>query len=958
MKTKRILSALLAGCMLLGSTLSGMSATAAGARVSVHDPSVFKDANGTYYVFGSHIDAARSNDLQNWYRFTNGYATTNNVIFGNLSQNLAGAFAWAGENLEDCEGGFSVWAPDVIYNPDYVNKDGTKGAYMMYFCTTSTYMRSVLAFGVSQKPEGPYQYVDTLIYSGFTSNDSYATSSTKNVNRKYTSTNIDELMAAGQVTWNDSWFRGTNFNNQLFPNAIDSTIYYDTDGRMYMTYGSWSGGIFTIELDKATGKCIHPKTGTTSDGRMVDSYFGTKISGGYGKSGEGPFMEYNPETGYYYLWVTYGGLAATGGYNMRVFRSTSPTGPFVDAAGRPAVLEASTNLDSIGLKVMGNYKFSCLNTAYMAPGHNSVLRDDDGQWYLLYHTRFNQGTEYHEVRVHSMYFSEDGWPVVAPFEYCGERKAEYGYETADIVGDYEYINHGNATNGNVINYQNIKLNADGTISGDVSGTWQQAEDSSEATLTIGGQKYTGHFLAAENEAGRVVMSFTAVGSNNQTIWGAKTAAYTGTERAPLIDYTSGDYSLVYDSTTVSGYGESVLIGETNLLSGVSYLIKNKNSGLALDYADGNVHQWSLTGKNTQEWRIVAEKDGYCRIVSLADETKCIAVDGSSADDGLNVEIQTFNGADNQLWKIVRSGLYYGIVSKCSGDAAGLDVFEWSTDNGGNVNQWEYWEGDCQLWQIDPVHPMVPDGQYTIRNLNSSLFIADDNGNAVQSDAETWTFTRQNDGTYTVQNADGLALTVENGSAEDGANMMLSALTGDKSQKFTLQCNKDGSYSLLTAASGGTACADVYEISMNDGANICQWNYWGGAGQKFVLEPVAEETEPPTTEPTTEPTTVPTTEPTTAPTTEPTTLPTTEPTTAPSSDVTDPVLKATMYGDVNEDGSVSIVDVIKLNRNLMGSDSITPVGKLNADVTLDDIVNPNDSLMILKSLVDLMDLPEV
>ncbi len=50
-------------------------AAANKARVSVHDPSVIKDGN-TYYIFGSHIEAAKTNDLQNWKRFSNGYATT------------------------------------------------------------------------------------------------------------------------------------------------------------------------------------------------------------------------------------------------------------------------------------------------------------------------------------------------------------------------------------------------------------------------------------------------------------------------------------------------------------------------------------------------------------------------------------------------------------------------------------------------------------------------------------------------------------------------------------------------------------------------------------------------------------------------------------------------------------------------------------------------------------------
>ena len=445
------------------------ASAAAGTRVSVHDPSIIK-TNGTYYVFGSHIDAAKSTNLRDWTRFSNGYARTNNVEFGNLSQNLAKAFAWAGEDLGDCKGGFAVWAPDVYYNPDYVNANGTKGAYLMYFCTSSDYRTSVIAYAASQNVEGPYTFVDTLIYSGFTDTNIYWEGTDRS--RRYNNTNIQELIDKGEVTFNSNWFSNHYFNNQQYPNAIDPTIYTDTDGRMYMCYGSWSGGIFSLEIDKATGRCIHPKTGTTSDGRMVDSYFGTKISGGWGKSGEGPFIEYNADTGYYYLWVTYGGLFSTGGYNMRVGRSRSPQGPFVDPAGRNMVLESNTNLDSIGLKVMGNYKFSSTTPAYMACGHNSVLRDDDGEWYLFYHARFDDGGEGHEVRVHSMKFNEAGWPVVIPFEYCVKPWSETGYLTEDIAGTYEFINHGNGTDGNIINYQNVTLNADG-----VAGLYDQVNDS-------------------------------------------------------------------------------------------------------------------------------------------------------------------------------------------------------------------------------------------------------------------------------------------------------------------------------------------------------------------------------------------------------------------------------------------------------------------------------------------------
>ena len=807
---RKAVSAAVSGALLLSAVFASApalittDAASNKSRVSVHDPSIIKNGD-TYYVFGSHIDAAKSNDLQNWNRFTNGYATTNNVEFGNLSANLSKAFAWAGEDLEDCEGGFAVWAPDVIWNPDYVNADGSKGAYLMYFCTSSTYMRSVIAYAAAQNIEGPYTFVDTLIYSGFTANDSYATSSTKNVNRKYTSTNVDELIASGEVTYNADWFSNNNFNNYLYPNAIDPTIYYDTNGKMYMVYGSWSGGIFTLEIDPATGQCIHPNTGTTSDGRMVDSYFGTKIAGGYYKSGEGPFIEYNADTGYYYLWTTYGGLFSEGGYNMRVSRSLSPTGPFYDAAGNPAVLSASASLDSVGVKVMGNYKFSSLNTAYMACGHNSVLQDNDGRWYLFYHARFNDGSEYHEVRVHSMYFNEDGWPVVAPFEYSGDVMAAGGYEAADIAGEYEFINHGNSTDGNIINSQKITLSDDGNISGAVTGTWTEAYDSSAAVITIGGKSYSGYFLAAQDESGKKVMSFTAVGNSNQTIWGAKTTEFTGTERTGSVDFSNADYDLVYAPETVGESSVSTKISGTELLSGVSYFISNKNSNMLLDLPNGelaegtNIQQWEKNGTFAQQWRIVSVDNDYCRIVSLGDESKCIAVAENSANNGVNIELQTYNGSDNQLWKVVKNGSYYGIISKCSGNSAGLDVYEWSEENGGNINQWEFWGGDCQLWSIVPVYPTVNGGEYTIISAENGLPLSD-------GSSAKWNVTKQTEG-YIIESESGNYLSLDS-SGNIGIN--------SSPQMMMIRCNKDGSYSFYSN-----------EIESS----------------KFIIEPVEAKSEP-------------------------------------------------------------------------------------------------------------------
>ena len=492
-------------------------------RVSVHDPSIVKD-NNSYYVFGSHIEAAKSTDLQNWTKFTNSYNTPNNVIFGDLSKNLAGSFAWAGENDSDSKGGYSVWAPSVIWNKDYINKDGKVGAYMMYYCTSSTYKRSAIGYAVSQNIEGPYTYVDTIIYSGFTKGDAHDDGSSKNTN--YINTNIKKLIDNGTLTEpNSKWFTSAGvYNTSYAPNAIDPELFYDKDGTLWMNYGSWSGGTYILEIDKKTGAPIYPgKDANTDTSNITDRYFGTRISGGYTKSGEGAEIVYDDATGYYYLYQSYAGLAANGGYNIRMFRSKNPNGPYLDAAGNNAVLSGNVDNAYCGIKLIGNYKLDCLDVGYKAAGHNSSFIDSDGQMYLVYHTRFNGGTEEHQVRVHQMFINEEGWPVVAPYEYSGDKISKNGYSKNEMVGYYQFINHGNANSSAMLDTLTVKLNDDYTVTGDVTGTWSMKDGSYYTNITIDGVTYKGIFFKQQDESKKTskVMTFTAVGSNNECIWGSK-----------------------------------------------------------------------------------------------------------------------------------------------------------------------------------------------------------------------------------------------------------------------------------------------------------------------------------------------------------------------------------------------------------------------------------------------------
>jgi arabinan endo-1,5-alpha-L-arabinosidase len=532
-------------------------------NVSVHDPSIIKDGD-TYYVFGSHIEAAKSKDLKSWTSFANGYTTPGNVIYGDLSKNLAGSFAWAGENDSDSKGGYAVWAPDVFWNEDYVNDDGTKGAYMIYYSASSTYIRSAIGYAVSKNIEGPYKDVDTIIYSGFTKNEEYDANST--VNKKWTNTNINKLIDNGTLTGPRSgWFNSNgSYANSNFPNAIDANLFYDEDGKLWMTYGSWSGGIFMLEIDKTTGQAIYPgEDGTTDDGRLIDRYFGTKIAGGYGKSGEGPYIVYDKNTGYYYLYVTYGWLGADGGYNMRLFRSTSPDGPYVDAEGKSAVLPGEVDHSPYGMKLMGNFLFerkigdpgTGIGYGYLSPGHNSVFYDSEtGQQFLVFHTRFPETGEMHELRIHQMFMNKDGWPVVAPYRYAGETIDKVNRQ--DLIGEYKFINQGKDTSASIHKSVFIRLNKDNTVTGDVNGTWKKTSHN-QAKITVDGDTYDGVFVRQwDPTSEQYVMTFTAVSKEGVSVWGSKVLKKTDAEIVEnvLNDLSLGDTENVISNLTLPTEG--------------------------------------------------------------------------------------------------------------------------------------------------------------------------------------------------------------------------------------------------------------------------------------------------------------------------------------------------------------------------------------------------------------------
>lgn len=513
------------------------TSTAKLQRASVHDPSIIKDPkSGTYYALGSHTAAAKSTDLMNWTQLSTDYQNpSKEPFFGDLKTTLAKSFEWAGYHDGDAASGYAVWAPDAIYNPNYDWGDGkSKGAYMLYYCTSSTWRRSCIGYLVSKTINGTYQYKDTIVYSGFTKTGATDGNSTRNTKWNNHYLNLNKLIAQGShkggidSIQDDKCFNSDgSWNNLYAPNAIDPTVFFDKTGKkMYMVYGSWSGGLFILEIDPATGEAKYPGVDTkdSASGNDADRYFGIHIAGGNHQSGEGPYILYDRATDYYYLYESYGGLSATGGYNMRLFRSKNVTGPYLDAAGRNA---ASSRADpyKYGIKVMGNYKFYNQQGKRSAGG-NSAMIDTNGSMYLVYHQRFDSTpiSENHELRVHQQFINADNWPVTAVYENRNEQITNYS--TNDVVGTYEFINHGTAgADGTMLQSQLVALHQNGYVTGSLTGTWKKSNSGKGydyLTLTLGTQTYKGVFYKQYDEgtSPQSKMTFTAIGNDNTSVWGS------------------------------------------------------------------------------------------------------------------------------------------------------------------------------------------------------------------------------------------------------------------------------------------------------------------------------------------------------------------------------------------------------------------------------------------------------
>lgn len=698
------------------------SARQYGKRVVCHDPSIVIDditnpASPTYYIYGSHLGRGKTTAAENYQEWTvfkadESNATATNSLFCNLSGtlvNYADAYTThavtsvkdhAGKTVTfgnfDAHGwqkkGNTVkgmqWAPDVIYNK-------TMKRWCMYMSLNGDNWASSIVCFTSDNIEGPWKYQGPVVFSGFLgkyAHNGYAAADDWK--------NTDFTIATGETSLPERYNVGDKWGS-FWPNCIDPCVFYDDQDNLWMSYGSWSGGIFLLRLDKSNGLRdytytypyeVNGKAATSaaaSANTTSDPYFGKKIAGGYYVSGEASYVE--KIGSHYFLFMSYGGLVSTGGYQMRVFRSDNPEGPYVDCNGTSAVFNrylmnySATAVDNRGVLLFGGYKWDPMSGAEIAQGHNSAFTDKEGRSFVVYHSRFTNKGEGHEVRVHQLFLNDEGWIMAAPFEFDGETITNNDIATkasiadTEIAGDYQFLRHEYGQNTEAKAYEtpvNIRLNADGTISGAENGKWERTAGTDYIALTIDDVVYRGVLVRQTIDYTNIpAIAIAALSSSSgsttlgqksytkqQEVWAVKADA------KAAIKYTANKINLPFDDGTVLEE-TPVLPTEGKLGTNISW----KSSDESILTSDGKVK-----GQGEVTMTMIVSKDDY---VYTKDYT--IVVEAEAEKDAAVYFPESMEKNTSAAWWTNFSKDYYTLKK---GSKAELKFYNYSN----KVANWNNW----------------------------------------------------------------------------------------------------------------------------------------------------------------------------------------------------------------------------------------------------------------------------
>jgi xylan 1,4-beta-xylosidase len=160
--------------------------------------------------------------------------------------------------------------------------------------------------------------------------------------------------------------------------GIDSSLYFDDDGKVYFTWTNFSG-IYQYELDIKTGKPL-------SEPRTI--WHGTG-----GRYPEAPHL-YKVNHSTYYLMIAEGGTEY--GHMVTIARSDSPWGPFEPCPNNPILTHRNQGANLI-----------------QGTGHADLIQDHNGRWWVVF-------LAFRPLRQYQNYHHLGRETFLAPVEWRGE----------------------------------------------------------------------------------------------------------------------------------------------------------------------------------------------------------------------------------------------------------------------------------------------------------------------------------------------------------------------------------------------------------------------------------------------------------------------------------------------------------------------------------------------------------
>jgi arabinan endo-1,5-alpha-L-arabinosidase len=176
-------------------------------------------------------------------------------------------------------------------------------------------------------------------------------------------------------------------------NAIDPSVFHDRDGSLWLTFGSYWSGIKLIQLDPQTGKRMAP-----------DSQL---FSLAYNESIEASYLFRHDD--YYYLFVNWGsccqGPKST--YNIRIGRSKTVTGPYLDKAGVDMLHNG------------GSLFLATTNGPLIGPGHAGTLNAQGKDWFTSDFEGDLRMDGKATLAIMPLRWNADGWPEATVYDVKG-----------------------------------------------------------------------------------------------------------------------------------------------------------------------------------------------------------------------------------------------------------------------------------------------------------------------------------------------------------------------------------------------------------------------------------------------------------------------------------------------------------------------------------------------------------